>query len=263
MPDAPREPVSQSASRGRVMKPQRIPKLAEVVAAELRGRILSGELKRGESLLSEATLMDQYDVSRPTLREALRLLEAQNLVTVRRGSHRGPIVSHPSSDVVARAVAIQLQLRRATLADVYEFRMLYEPTAARWAAENRTPEGVAELRKVLDEEEAALGDNTAYAEAAWRFHSVLTQISGNATMAIVTESLQHISAQHAARSMSKAPDRRKWQEVSLKVHRRLVDLIEKGDSAGAARFWTKHMTAVADIQREWSEGVLVTELPDS
>jgi len=250
-------------TQGRVLKPRRIPKLAEVVAAELRGRILSGELKIGESLLSEATLMEQYDVSRPTLREALRLLEAQNLVTVRRGSHRGPIVSHPSSDVVARTVAIQLQLRRASLADVYEFRMLYEPTAARWAAENRTPEGIAELRKVLDEEQAALGDFTAFAEAAWRFHSVLTELSGNATMAIVTESLQHISAQHAARSMSKAPDRREWQDVSLKVHRKLVDLIEKGEGAGAARFWTKHLTAVAEIQREWSEGVLVTELPDS
>ncbi|GAB2482960.1 FadR/GntR family transcriptional regulator [Jatrophihabitans fulvus] len=244
-------------------RPRRIPKLAEVVAAELRGRILSGELEPGESLLSEATLMEEYDVSRPTLREALRLLESQNLVTVRRGSHRGPIVSHPSSDVPARAVAIQLQLRRATLDDVYEFRMIYEPTAARWAAEKAGPDGVAELREVLVAEEAALGDTAAFAEAAWRFHSVLAKLSGNATMAIVTESLQHISAQHAARSMSRTPDRREWQQESLKVHRRLVDLIEKGDGAAAARFWTKHMNAVAEIQDQWSSGVLVTELSDT
>jgi GntR family transcriptional repressor for pyruvate dehydrogenase complex len=108
-------PVPQAApfdtpdgARTPLTKPRRIPKLAEVIAAELRARILSGELQPGESLLSEATLIGQYEVSRPTLREALRLLEAQNLISVRRGSHRGPVVVHPSVDVVARAVAIQL-----------------------------------------------------------------------------------------------------------------------------------------------------------
>src|ERR1700758_1418506 len=109
----------------RASSAQRIPKMAQVIAAELRAKILRGEFKPGDSLLSEATLMEQYDVSRPTLREALRLLEAQNLISVRRGSHRGPVVSLPDASVTARAVAIQLQLRGATLADVYQFRMIY------------------------------------------------------------------------------------------------------------------------------------------
>lgn len=240
----------------------RIPKMAQVIAAELRAKILQGEFQPGDSLLSEATLMEEYDVSRPTLREALRLLEAQNLISVRRGSHRGPVVSLPDASVTARAVAIQLQLRGATLADVYQFRMIYEPTAARMAAENATPEGVKALRTIVDEEAQCKGNYKAFAEVSWRFHSVLIGLSKNATMAVVTESLQHISEQHAAKGMSVALDRDEQQARSVKAHRKLVDLIEKGAGAEAERFWSRHMAAVADVQRTWLEDQPITELLD-
>ena len=242
------------------MRLHRIPKLAEIIAAELRARILGGELTPGESLLGEASLMEQYQVSRPTLREALRLLEAQDLITVRRGSHRGPVVAHPDVGVVARAVAIQLQLRGATLADVYQFRMIYEPLAARMAAENATAEGIAALRELLAAERDALGDFGVFANASWRFHSVLIGMAGNATMDVVTESLRHISEQNAVRAMAAAPDRASWPERSLKAHRKLVTLIAKGSAAEAERFWAKHMAAVAELQRGWSSNHKITEL---
>jgi DNA-binding FadR family transcriptional regulator len=206
--------------------------------------------------------MEEYDVSRPTLREALRLLEAQDLISVRRGSHRGPVVSLPDASVTARAVAIQLQLRGATLADVYQFRMIYEPTAARMAAENATPEGVEALRGIVAEEARCRGDYRAFAEVSWRFHSVLIGLSKNATMSVVTESLQHISEQHAAKGMSVALDRDEQQARSVKAHRKLVDLIEKGAGAEAERFWARHMAAVADVQKSWLEDQSVTELLD-
>ena len=76
--------------------------------------------------------MKEYDVSRPTLREALRLLEAQELVSVRRGSRRGPVVSLPDISVAARSIAIQLQLRHATLADVYRFRIIFSRLRPGW-----------------------------------------------------------------------------------------------------------------------------------
>jgi DNA-binding FadR family transcriptional regulator len=241
----------------------RIPKMAEVIAAELRAKILRGHLKPGESLFSEASLMDQYEVSRPTLREALRLLESQNLIQVRRGSHRGPVVSLPSAAVSARAVAIQLQLRMATLADVYEFRQIYEPVAARMAAERATPDDVAQLRQIVEEEAACQGgDYNAFAEVAWRFHSVLIGVSRNATMAVVTESLQHISERHAAKSMSVAPDRDEQQARSVKAHRKLISFIEKGAGAEAERFWARHMRAVGEVQMSWLEDQSVTELLD-
>ncbi|MDG4668047.1 FCD domain-containing protein [Mycobacterium sp. 236(2023)] len=236
--------------------------MAEVIAGELRSRILKGEFAPGESLLSEAVLMEQYEVSRPTLREALRLLEAQGLITVRRGSHRGPVVNLPDGGVAAQAVAIQLQLREATLADVYKFRTLYEPSAARLAAETATVEGIQMLRDALDQETDALGDDAAFAEAAWQFHSVLMAVSGNATMAVVTECLQHISAHHSVRGMQLSADQMSQQKRAFKAHRKLVELIEQGDGAEAETFWARHMELVRDVQANWLQDQLITELLD-
>jgi DNA-binding FadR family transcriptional regulator len=251
--------VSELPVRPR-LRPHRTPKLAEVIAADLRARILGGELKPGESLFGEASLMEQFEVSRPTLREALRLLEAQNLIVVRRGSHRGPVVSRPEVWVAARAVAIQLQLRSATYGDVYGFRMIYEPLAARLVAENATAEGIAKLRAIIDTERGRIGDVHGFAEAAWSFHSVLVALSGNATMAVVTESLQYISGNASGRATQTAQDPVGWQRRSVKAHRRLVDLIEQGDGDGAQRYWERHMGSVGELEFEWLAAQPVMEL---
>ena len=104
------EPASSFGSHPgvRAASAQRIPKMAQVVAAELRAKILQGEFKPGHSLLSEATLMEQYDVSRPTLREALRLLEAQDLISVRRGSHRRSACTRFSSAPASLASSVTI-----------------------------------------------------------------------------------------------------------------------------------------------------------
>jgi DNA-binding FadR family transcriptional regulator len=145
---------------------------------------------------------------------------------------------------------------------VYQFRMAYEPAAVRMAAASADEEGIARLRAILADEDVAVGDDHAFAEAAWRFHLALVELSGNATMGTVTASLHHISAQHAERSMSASAESVQWQERSLKAHRQLVDLIERRDGAEAERFWAKHMDAVAEVQRASTEGQLVRELLD-
>jgi DNA-binding FadR family transcriptional regulator len=236
--------------------------MAEVVAAALRAKILDGDLSPGESLQSEASLMEEYDVSRPTIREALRLLESQHLVVVRRGSHRGPVVSLPDSSVTARSVAIQLQLRDATLADVYRFRMIFEPPAARLAAENASPEGIAELRAILEEETVHQGDYAAFAAVSWRFHTALMNLSGNATMAVIAESLQHLSEQHAAQSLARAADRDQQQVLSLKAHHKLLSLVERGAAVEAERFWTRHMAVAAEQLLPEIGTLRITELID-
>ena len=114
---------------------RRVPKISEIVAAELRQKILRGEIPEGESLTPESELVLEYNVSRPSLREALRLLESQGLVAIRRGSHRGPIAAKPDTEQVVNAFTMHLQLRKGTLPDIYRFRMIFEPVAARMAAE--------------------------------------------------------------------------------------------------------------------------------
>src|SRR5947208_1536000 len=113
-----------------VARAVRVPKTAELVAAELRRQIVRGELKAGDALPPETNLMEQFGVSRPTLREAFRVLESEALITVRRGSRGGARIEVPTGDVAARHAGLLLQVRGTTLGDVYRARMIVEPPAA-------------------------------------------------------------------------------------------------------------------------------------
>ncbi|MET9089695.1 GntR family transcriptional regulator, partial [Streptomyces sp. NPDC004237] len=120
--------------------PVRVPKTAELVAARLRRMIVRGELAEGESLPSETALMEQFAVSRPTLREAFRVLESESLINVRRGARGGARVQIPEGTVAARYAGVVLEYRGTTLKDVYDARTVIEAPCAGLLAERRTDE---------------------------------------------------------------------------------------------------------------------------
>jgi DNA-binding FadR family transcriptional regulator len=93
-----------------------IQKVSHLLAADLRRQILNGELAADQQLPPEADLTTQLQISRDTLREALRILESQQLVEIRRGRGGGAVVRRPGLEAVGRYVALLLQLRRTTLA---------------------------------------------------------------------------------------------------------------------------------------------------
>lgn len=113
----------------------RSPKTAELVARTLRRMVVEGQLQDGDFLPHEAELIAHFGVSRPTLREAVRVLESERLVEVRRGSRTGAKVCVPGPEIVARPAALLLALSGTTLADVMTARTAIEPPAAKMLAE--------------------------------------------------------------------------------------------------------------------------------
>jgi DNA-binding FadR family transcriptional regulator len=107
-----------------------VPKAAELVAEALRTRILRRELLPGDRLPAESLLMTQYGVSRPTLREALRLLEAQELLEVRRGARGGGVVRQPSTRPAMEAISLWLLLSQPGVTHVAEDRLASIAAAA-------------------------------------------------------------------------------------------------------------------------------------
>src|SRR3954469_12018121 len=132
--------------------PIRSPKTAELVAGTLRRMIVDGQLTDGDFLPNEAGLMAHFGVSRPTLREAVRVLESERLVEVRRGSRTGARVRVPGPEIVARPAGLLLELSGATIADVMVARAGIEPMAARLLAESGTPESLDELETILSQD---------------------------------------------------------------------------------------------------------------
>src|SRR5688500_8327723 len=160
------------------------------VADELRALIVSGDLSEGDSLGHEAELVERFGVSRPSLREALRILEAEGLVTVVRGVRGGVVVHEPDERMTARTAALVLQARNVALVDVFEARSLLEPIAAKAIATMRGRRAaIKELRALIDQEKAAIDDPERFGVANAAFHERLVSLAGNQTLSIVAEML--------------------------------------------------------------------------
>jgi DNA-binding FadR family transcriptional regulator len=235
---APKRPETR-----RREKPQQI-------ADELRALIVSGELAEGDSLGHEPDLVDRFGVSRPSLREALRILEAEGLVTVVRGVHGGVVVHEPNERMTARTAALVLQARNVSLADVFEARGLLEPLAARAIATARgRRSAINELRRLVREEDEAIEDPERFGVANAAFHERLVALAGNQTLSIVAEMLNEIVAR-AVTAVSQADDAvgsLTTRRRGIRSQERLLELLEHGDGAAAEEHWRSHMHVVGRV----------------
>jgi GntR family transcriptional regulator, transcriptional repressor for pyruvate dehydrogenase complex len=220
------------------------------IADELRGLIISGELSEGDSLGHEPDLVERFGVSRPSLREALRILETEGLITVVRGVHGGVVVHAPDERMTARTAALVLQTRNVELADVFEARSLLEPIAARTIATGRGRRAaVKELRSLVREEEAAIEDPERFGVANAAFHQRLVSLAGNQTLSIVAEMLSEIVAR-AVTAVSRTDNTVGSLTVrrrGMRSQERLLDLIEAGNGAAAEEHWRSHMQVVGRV----------------
>jgi DNA-binding FadR family transcriptional regulator len=241
--------------RARREKPQQI-------ADELRAMIVSGELSEGESLGREPELVERFGVSRPSLREALRILEAEGLITVVRGVYGGVVVHEPDQRMTARTASLVLRARNVSLADVFEARGLLEPLAAKAIATKRGRRAtVAELQGLIDRQEAVLGDPERFSIANAEFHERLVSLGGNETLAIVAEMLHEVVV-GALEAVSREADgvgSLAMRRRGLRSQRRLLELLEAGDAAAAEEHWRVHM-AVAGRVMLGQQAATVVEL---
>jgi DNA-binding FadR family transcriptional regulator len=229
-----------------------MPTAAQLVADSIRRRIVLGELQDGESLPPEPALIAQYGVSRPTFREALRILQSESLISIRRGSRGGARVHAPSVDSVARQAGYLLQHQHTSLADVYEARLVIEPPAAAMLAERRSAAVLDELRRVLDDERESVHDPVGFARASARFHERVVELGGNNTLSLFTGILGEIIDAHTESVLLEAADTDagavdRDSGTAHRSHERLLELVEAGDAEGARAHWLAHMEAIGTV----------------
>lgn len=224
------------------MQGVRAPKTAELVARTLRQMIVDGQLTDGDFLPNEAELMNHFGVSRPTLREAVRVLESERLVEVRRGSRTGARVRVPGPEIVARPAGLLMELSGATIADVLVARSSIEPLAARLLATKGKTKAFDELEQILNNEIPASLEAPRFAAATAQFHLRLVELSGNATLSIIAGMLHEITERHTAvaiarrRSVPKAD-----YDKLVRSYRRLIKLLRARDGDEAEAHWRRHM----------------------
>lgn len=246
----PARDVSPSARAGSAAPNReiRVPKAAELIAETIRRRIVLGELKAGNALPSEADMMVEFNVSRASLREAFRVLEAEALIEVKRGARGGARIRLPQDEAAAKSVGLLLQMRGATLKEVLQARLIIEPSLMRSLAETRTDEDLAILRQHLEWEAANLAEFGVFALATAELHRILVERAGNVTLGLMLGMLDDIFRRHVTHFVARArPDQLELNRIALESHKVLYGMLEQRNPDGAEAAWRYHMHRVKDI----------------
>ena len=227
------------------------PKAAETVASELRRQIVAGRLKPGDKLHPENVLQAEFAISRPTMREALRLLESEALISISRGKHGGARVNNIDLGAAASQVGVFLQIAGTTLQDVWMARTIIEPPAAGLLAARRDPAAFSELEaNIAAAREASQTDLIRYADLTAEFSMLITRHCGNQTIHLLASLIYDIiRRQHehvTARTLTKASVGKLRQE-NIRGRETALALMRTGTPASVELFWRKHLETMRDL----------------
>ena len=214
----------------------RMPKTADVVAARVRTTVLARQLPAGTKLPGERELAEQLGVSRDSVRAALRILESEGVIEIRRGVLGGVFSAEPSEERLSAALSALLAHRQSPMVDLKEMRLLLEPEASARAARRAT----AEERRYL--QELARDAHTDGVGELAEFHTVLGRMSGNAFMALFIASMRDVEAD-PPQVASLSP---KALESTKRAHIAIADAVAAGDATAARRATERHVRAYFD-----------------
>lgn len=239
-------------------------RIAETVAAELRARILAGDGPGDYRLPTQDQLVSEFGVSYPSIREAIRILETEGLVTVRRGNVGGAEVHRPDESSAAYHLGLALQARRVTLGDLAAGLRTLEPLCTAECARrpDRAEAVIPGLEASIERSAGLTDDGAAFTRVAREFHDLLVAFTPNATIRHVVGSLVTLwSAQEqawaeamATRGQYPAPA---VAAHAVGVHRRIVARIAAGHAEAAERLARAHLSATqALILERYDDGIV-------
>jgi GntR family transcriptional repressor for pyruvate dehydrogenase complex len=231
------------------LAPMQVPKASDVLADELRERILRGEFPEGTALPPERELVSQTRMSRATVREALRILEVQGLVQIRTGRAGGAFVKTPGEESIASTVSLMIRGRQIRLAALLETREAIEPSCAKLAARYRTDVDLVSLDRANDaiSAEGLLAD---FLTANIDWHIAVAVASHNEVLTGLMRAL--------SRAIYESTDNQAFIDASVRratvrAHTSITEAIRAQDPDAAVRRMQRHVHSYAEAVMEVDE----------
>jgi len=210
----------------------------ELIVEQLQHLILSGKLAPGSRLPSERAMMTEFQVSRPTVREALRVAESMGLISVRHGDPGGPKVLGTPSIGITRVFDSLLQSGCTSALELLEMRVMLDSAAAALAT-TQPKRRLSNLLEVLRQMQATT-DLHAFAELDTNFHEAVIVASGNRLFHLVFQALKEPIRSLIEHSLRAAPKQSRAE--TLQHHAAIVEAIQKGDASRAASAVRAHLS---------------------
>ncbi len=216
------------------------------IVSQIERAIFDGDLKAGDRLESERELAERFGVSRITVRDALRVLEARGLVYVKVGASGGAFVTETNADQVAESISTMILLRKMTLSGVAEARTIVETATSELAAERADAGAIERIERSVEKGRAVVREQAPHTEASMDFHVAVADASGNellkATVAAYRDLL--IQTLHDMRDVRSA-------RATQKAHEEILDAIRSHDPEAARSLMLAHLQDFEKRLRRW------------
>jgi GntR family transcriptional regulator, transcriptional repressor for pyruvate dehydrogenase complex len=209
----------------------------EYVARLLLNRIIEADLRPGSSFGTEAELLEQFDVSRPTLREGLRILESQGVLKLRPGPRGGIIVSKPTIDVLVHTLSVYLRLNNVPFAEILRTRIAMEPALARDAALYGSAEDFDEMERTIERLEAAGDDGEVVYRENRNFHDAIARAARNPVLELFWSTIRVLASGEGAGLKYSTRNR---QHI-ISSHKTILEACRRRDADTAQRVMSNHL----------------------
>ncbi|MCW2683779.1 MAG: DNA-binding transcriptional regulator, FadR family [Blastococcus sp.] len=221
-----------------LFQPVAVGRISQAIVEQVRSLIRTGELEVGDRLPSERELCDRFQVSRVTVREAFRVLEASGLIEIRVGSRGGAFVTAPTTGRIGEGITDLLSMSALSAADVTEARAVFELGVVPLVCQRATEEELDELLTLCDEAERARSAGTYTVTMSFDFHLHVAAAAHNPAIVMLMQSFREPmlmslrEAQHEGRQ-------------GVDEHRDYVHAVRARDIALAERIMAEHLQRTA------------------
>jgi GntR family transcriptional repressor for pyruvate dehydrogenase complex len=219
---------------------------AQQVAQELLTRIAESQIEAGQTFATEAELLQQFDVSRPTLREGIRILEAQGVLEQRPGPGGGLVIRRPSLDMLAHTLSVYLRFNDVPFLPVLQAREVIEPALAAEAAEQGTEGDFREMAESIERMKSIGEDQAAFIAENRIFHGIVARASGNKVLETFWGAISLLAhgEHHGVRYTFGN------RQHVIAAHEQILDACRRRDSRGAARAMAEHVGELEHLVRD-------------
>jgi len=238
--------MSKKRQMGRIARRPKVRPTFQAIAEELRVAIHRGELSPGDKLPAERELSEKFGVSRVVVREALRSLEQEGLVCVRRGHGGGTFVASPNTRPVQDSLVAMLRTGQISMEDLAEARSIYEPEVARLAALRATEEDLGKIAEVIRRQEETIRAGGQQEGFDLTFHRLMAEATKNPVLVTAMNSIVHI----LLGELQQIELDSHVKQSNVDFHEKIYQALKAHDSDKAYELMVKH---VIDVQRRLAQ----------
>lgn len=223
-------------------RPVKSGKISGRIVQQIKGAILRGAMKPGDRLPPERELVERFRASRISVREALKNLETSGLLTIKPGS--GVFVAEVDSRPLSESLSSLLRIRKTSINELTEARVILEPSVARLAAERMTDEDALKLEKNIEETMRMVKANSPAPVQNIEFHSLIAESTHNPVITLSMKTMLGVVKEMTLQLTDNLPRRVENSRRAVSYHNKILKSLRAKDSQRVYELMLKHVIQI-------------------